>query len=69
MLRDQINDALKLAVKGQDKRRMATLRLINAAVKDRDIAARTGGKDSVSDDEIRELLQNMVRQREESATV
>ncbi|WP_436638250.1 GatB/YqeY domain-containing protein [Microbaculum sp. FT89] len=69
MLRDQINDALKLAMKSQDKRRMATLRLINAAVKDRDIAARTGGKDSVSDDEIRELLQKMVRQREESATV
>ena len=69
MLRDQINEALKVAVKSQDKRRMATLRLINAAIKDRDIAARTGGKDSVSDDEIRELLQKMVRQREESAVV
>lgn len=69
MLRDQINDALKQAMKSQEKRRMATLRLINAAVKDRDIAARTGGKDSLGDDEIRELLQKMVRQREESAVV
>jgi len=69
MLRDQINDALKVAMKSQEKRRTATLRLVNAAVKDRDIAARTGGKDNVSDDEIRELLQKMVRQREESAVV
>jgi hypothetical protein len=69
MLRDQINDALKIAMKSQEKRRTATLRLVNAAVKDRDIAARTGGKDNVSDDEIRELLQKMVRQREESAVV
>jgi uncharacterized protein YqeY len=69
MLRDQINDALKQAMKGQEKRRTATLRLINAAVKDRDIAARTGGKDCLGDDEIRELLQKMVRQREESAVV
>jgi uncharacterized protein len=69
MLRDQINDALKQAMKSQEKRRTATLRLVNAAVKDRDIAARTGGKDNVSDDEIRELLQKMVRQREESAVV
>ncbi len=69
MLRDQINDALKGAMKSQEKRRTATLRLVNAAVKDRDIAARTGGKDNVSDDEIRDLLQKMVRQREESAVV
>lgn len=69
MLREQINDALKLAMKSQDKRRMATLRLINAAVKDRDIAARTSGKDAVGDGEIRELLSKMIRQREESATI
>lgn len=69
MLRDQLNAALKDAMKSQDKRRTATLRLINAAVKDRDIAARTAGKDTVSDDEIRELLLKMVRQRHESAVV
>ncbi len=46
MLRDQINDALKVAMKSQEKRRTATLRLVNAAVKDRDIAARTGGKEA-----------------------
>lgn len=69
MLRDQLNEALKRAMKDQDRRRTATLRLINAAVKDRDIAARTGGKDSVGDDEIRQLLSKMIRQREESAVV
>lgn len=69
MLRDEINEALKTAVKAQDKRSMATLRLINAAIKDRDIAARTGGKDCPGDDDIRQILSKMIRQREESAAV
>ena len=51
-MRDQINDALKTAMKAQDKRRVSTLRLINAAIKDRDIAARGTGKENVSDDDI-----------------
>lgn len=68
MLRQEINDSLKEAMRGQDRRRMATLRLIMAAVKDRDIAARSAGKDgTVSDDEIRQILQKMIKQREESA--
>lgn len=67
MLRDEINEALKAAVKSQDKRSMATLRLVNAAIKDRDIAARTSGKDCVGDDDIRQILAKMIRQREESA--
>ncbi len=69
MLRDEINEALKKAMKDQDKRRLATLRLINAAVKDRDIAARADGKDAVGEDDIRQLLSKMIRQREESSQV
>ncbi|GGA45628.1 GatB/YqeY domain-containing protein [Pelagibacterium lentulum] len=66
-MRDQINAALKEAIKARDTRRTTTLRLINAAIKDREIAARGEGKEGVSDDEILALLQKMVKQREESA--
>lgn len=66
MLREQINESLKGAVKGKDRRRMCTLRLVNAAIKDRDIAARTAGRENVDDDEIRQILAKMVKQREES---
>ncbi|HET7714206.1 MAG TPA: GatB/YqeY domain-containing protein [Bauldia sp.] len=66
-MRDAINAALKQAMREQDKRRIATLRLINAAIKDRDIAARSAGKDPVSEDEILEILSRMIRQRQESA--
>lgn len=69
MLREQINTALAAAMKAQDKRRVATLRLINAAIKDRDIAARGNGGDGLSDDEIRQLLAKMVKQREESTQI
>lgn len=66
-MREKINAALKAAIKAQDKRRMSTLRLINAAIKDRDIAARTHGKEQgVDDAEILEILGKMVKQREES---
>ncbi len=65
-LRERINAALKAAIKDQDKRRMATFRLINAAIKDRDIAARSNGKDGVSDAEIRDILSRMIRQRRDS---
>lgn len=65
-MRDKINEALKAAVKLQDKRRMSTLRLINAAIKDRDIAARSSDKKSVSDAEVMEILSKMVKQRHES---
>lgn len=66
-MREQINAALKAATLAQDKRRMSTLRLINAAIKDRDIAARGSGKDAVSDDEILQILGKMIKQRQESA--
>lgn len=68
-MREQINESLKQALKAQDKRRTATLRLINAAIKDRDIAARGSGKDPVSDAEILEILTKMVKQRHESAKI
>lgn len=69
MLREQINEAITAAMKAQDKRRVATLRLVNAAIKDRDIAARGDGGDGLSDDEIQQLLAKMVRQREESMQI
>lgn len=66
-VRDRINAALKDAVKAQDKLRMSTLRLINAAIKDRDIASRTAGRtEGVSDAEVLEILAKMVKQRRES---
>lgn len=66
-MRDKIAQALKAALKSQDKRRTSTLRLIQAAITDRDIANRGHGKDAVSDEEITQILAKMVKQREESA--
>lgn len=66
-MRDQINAALKQAMLAGDKRRIATLRLINCAIKDREIAARTSGRDPVCADDITEILTKMVKQRLESA--
>ncbi|MFK0684028.1 GatB/YqeY domain-containing protein [Ochrobactrum sp. BD67] len=69
MLRQEISQALTTALKAQDKRRMSTLRLVLAAVKDRDIANRTAGKDPVGDEELLGILGKMVKQREESARI
>jgi uncharacterized protein YqeY len=66
-LRDRLDEALKTALKAQDKRRVATIRLISAALKDRDIAARGAGKERSTDDEILQLMAKMIKQREESA--
>lgn len=67
MIREQLTEALKDAMRGQDKRRTTTLRLILAAIKDRDIAGcADGSRDLVGDDEVLQLLQKMVRQRRES---
>lgn len=69
MLREQIDTALKAAMKAKDdKLRVSTLRLINAAIKDRDIAARGEDRcDGATEEEILALLTKMVKQREESA--
>jgi uncharacterized protein YqeY len=67
MLREQLAEALKEAMRAGDKRRTGTLRLILAAIKDRDIAGReNGSRDLVGDDDILQLLQKMIRQRRES---
>ncbi len=70
MIRDQLPDAYKTALKDKDERAVSTLRLIIAALKDRDIAARSkGNPDGISDDEILQMLQTMVKQRRESISM
>jgi uncharacterized protein YqeY len=67
-MRDKLNTALKEAMKARDATRLSTLRLINAAIKDRDIDARgDGNNDGVSEEEILLVLGRMVKQRQESA--
>jgi uncharacterized protein YqeY len=67
MLRNDINNALKDAMKAQDQRRVSTLRMVNAAFKNADIDARGTGKGPLSDDELRAQLQKLIKQRQESA--
>ncbi len=69
MLRDKIDETLKSTMKERgDRLKVATLRLINAAIKDRDIAARGEDRcDGVSDEEVLSILAKMVKQREESS--
>ncbi|GGL71196.1 GatB/YqeY domain-containing protein [Wenxinia marina] len=67
-MRGRINAALKDAMRSKEAERLSTLRLINAAIKDRDIAARGEGEDGgVSDDVVLSILGRMVKQRQESA--
>jgi hypothetical protein len=74
-MRERIQDAMKEAMRSGDKRRLSTLRLVTAAIKDRDIAARVDekgqgtGKDRVEDTEILSLLQKMIKQRRESVEI
>ncbi len=67
MFRTKLNDALKDAMRAKEACAVSTLRLILAALKDRDIAARgKGNSEGISDEDILDLLQKMVRQRRES---
>ena len=67
MLRTRLSDALKAAMKEKDERSVSTLRLILAALKDQDIAARgKGNKEGLSDDQVLGLLQSMIKQRHDS---
>ena len=66
MLRDAINAAVKDAMKAKDERKLSTLRMINAALKNADIEARGQGKEPLSDDAVLGLLQKMIKQRQES---
>lgn len=70
MLREELNDSLKQAIKSKEDCAVATIRLILAALKDRDIALRSkGNSDGISDNEIHELLQTMVKQRLDSSNL
>ena len=66
MLRDQINDELKQAMKAKDQRRVSTLRMVNSAIKNADIDARGQGKAALADGDLLALFQKMIKQRQES---
>lgn len=67
MLRNEIKESLKVAMKSKDKRRISTLRLILATLQDRDLAARDkGAEEGITDDEVLQMLTTMVRQRKDS---
>ncbi len=68
-MREELAAALKDAAKTKDAIRVSTIRLVLAAIKDRDIAHRGAGKDPVSDEEILQILGKMIKQREESARI
>jgi uncharacterized protein YqeY len=66
-LRQRLNDELKQAMKAGEKRKVSTQRLVNAAIKERDIESRTAGPDSgVGDAQILEVLNRMIKQRQDS---
>jgi uncharacterized protein len=69
MIRDDIKAATVTAMKGGDKETTATLRLVSAAIKNRDIEVRTGGAPASDDQLVTEVLQKMVKQRRESADI
>jgi uncharacterized protein len=65
-MRERINQAVKTALKAQDKATVSALRMVNAAIKDKDISVRPEGRDHINDQEIIELMAKMIRQRRES---
>src|SRR5690242_12989642 len=69
MIRDDIKTATIAAMKGGDKETTATLRLVSAAIKNRDIEVRTGSAPADDDQLVTEVLQKMIKQRRESAEV
>ncbi|MEZ0169878.1 GatB/YqeY domain-containing protein [Microvirga sp. TS319] len=69
MLRERFTADMKEAMKAGDKGRLGAIRLIQAALKDKDIEARGAGKEPLSDEDILALLQKMVKQRQESITM
>ena len=67
-MREELSNSLKLAMKARDAQRISTIRLINATIKDRDIAVRSEDNvKGVSDEEILSILAKMIKQRQESA--
>ena len=65
-MRDELMNALKEAMKARDTRRISTIRMVQAAIKDLDIASRTKADSTVTDGDIASLLSKLVKQREES---
>lgn len=68
-MREQLTAAMKDAMKAKDSLRLATIRLIQSAIKDQDIAQRTAGKEPLGDGEILQLMAKLIKQREESAKI
>jgi uncharacterized protein YqeY len=66
MLRDDINNAVKEAMKAKEERKLSTLRMVNSTIKNADIAARGEGKPPLSDADLLSVLQKMIKQRQES---
>ncbi|KPG01136.1 glutamyl-tRNA amidotransferase [Rhodopseudomonas sp. AAP120] len=66
MLRENINTAVKEAMKAKDERKLSTLRMVNSTIKNADIEARGQGKPPLSDGDLLSLLQKMIKQRQES---
>jgi hypothetical protein len=66
MLRDDINNAVKEAMKAKNERAVSTLRMVNSTLKNADIEARGAGKEPLGDAEVLALLQKMIKQRQES---
>ena len=66
MLRDDINNAVKEAMKAKDERKLSTLRMVNSTIKNADIAARGEGKPPLTDADLLGVFQKMIKQRQES---
>jgi len=66
MLRDDINNAVKEAMKAKDERKLSTLRMVNSTIKNADIEARGQGKPPLSDEALLSVLQKMIKQRQEA---
>ena len=66
MLRERINEAVKGAMKAQEKLKLSTLRLVNAAIKNADIEAQMAQKPALTDDDILGVLQKLIKQRQDS---
>ena len=69
MLREEINTALKGAMKARDERRVSTLRLVSAAIKNADIEAQLAGRPELADGDLLGILQKMIKQRQESVAL
>src|SRR5215210_117881 len=66
MLRENINNAVKDAMRAKEERKLSTLRMVNSTIKNADIAARGDGKPPLSDEDLLGVFQKMIKQRQES---